>query len=90
MQIYAYISVFWLALDLILYHCFPQRGELPTTPRELHEIAKYKCNIGHTLQHSVSPLYLEAQNNRGGRRECKAATKKVKRKCKYAKMILIF
>ena len=68
-QIYVYIGAFWLAFGLILYHCSPQRGESPTTPRELPKTAKCKCNIGHTVQHLASALYLEAQDNRGCRRE---------------------
>ena len=75
-QIYAYIDVFWLAFDLILYHCSLQQGESPTTPRELRKTAKCKRNIGQTLQQSVSESNLEVQSNKDGRRVFKAATKK--------------
>ena len=58
--IYAYVDSFWLSFGPILHHCSPRRGELPTTPRELRETAKCKCNIGQTLQHLASVSHLEA------------------------------
>ena len=61
MQIYAYIGVFWLAFDLLLYHCSPRQGELPMAPRELCKSAKCKLNIGQTLLHLALALYLECK-----------------------------
>ena len=78
MQIYVYIDVFWLAFGLIPHHCSPKLREWPTTLRKLHETAKGKSNVGQMPQHSASALYLEVQDNKGGRIECKAVTKKLK------------
>ena len=77
-QIYAYIGAFLLAFGPVLYHCSPQRGESPTTPRELHKTTKCKCNVGQALQHIVSVLHLKALDNRGCRTECKELTKSKK------------
>ena len=60
-QICAYIGAFWLAFGPVLHHCSPRRGESPTTPRELHETAKCKRNVGQTLQHLASALHLEVE-----------------------------
>ena len=79
MQIYTYVNAFRLAFGLILYHCSPQQGESPTTPRELWETAKCKHNVGQTLQLLVSALHFEVQGNRGCRRECKETTKRKKK-----------
>ena len=68
---YVHIKVFFSCIGPILHHCSPQQGESPMTPRELCKTAKYKQNIGYTIQHFTSVLYLEVQDNRGCRRECK-------------------
>ena len=71
-----YIGLFWLAFGLVLHYCPPWRGESPTTPRELCKTAKYKCNIGQTLQYLASTLYLRQQDNRKCRREFKESEKR--------------
>ena len=76
---YSYICIyrcFWLAFGLILYHCSAQQGESPTTPRELRKTAKYKRNIGQTLQQLASALHPRLKDNRRCRKECKAIAKK--------------
>ena len=75
-------------LSLLLYHCSPQRGEMPITPGKLHNTAKYKCNIGKTLQHIG--LAFEVQDNRGAKRDCKEV-EKIKWSCKpNRKGLLLF
>ena len=46
------------------------------TSRELYKTAKCKHNICKMLPHIELALYLEVQDNKGGRRDCKTATKK--------------
>ena len=77
-QIYAYIGAFLLAFGPILYHCSPQRAESPTTPRELRKTAKYKHNIGQTLQHFALVSHLKCKTIEDVRESAKKQQKEYK------------
>ena len=73
---YNYIYMYFnLNLYFILYHCSPQRGELPTTPRKLCKTNKCKQNTGQTLGHLVSVSNSGVQDNKSDRRDCIEAEK---------------